>query len=104
MMIICQKENCYALKFYLNKIISYKMSKKEIVIGIGIAVAAIVIVGIFTNMFDLARPGVEKAVNSTETLASNVTVQGKDVVSGIKSASSDVQNYTSQIKIKNLPP
>jgi hypothetical protein len=82
------------------------MSANEVAIGVGIAIAAIVVIALFTNIFELARPGVEKAVNSTEQVASNVnvTVKGKDVVSGAKTVSSDVQNVTSQIKIKNPVP
>ena len=76
---------------------------KSIVIGIAIVVAVGVML-YFTNISDLARPVVEKTINSTEKVASNVTVKGKDVVSEIKSVSSDVQNVTSQIKIKNPYP
>ena len=73
------------------------------------AIAAVLIVAIgamlyFTNISDLARPVVEKTLNSTEKVASNVTVTGKDVVSEIKTVSANVQNITSQIKIKNPYP
>jgi len=75
----------------------------------GAAICAVIIVAIvaifyFTNIFDLARPIVEKTINSTEKEASSVTVKGKDVVSEIKTVSASVQNVTSQIKIKNPYP
>ena len=79
------------------------MRKKEIVAGIAILVA-IGSMLYFTNIFELARPVVEKTINSTENVASGVTVKGKDVVSEIKTVSSNVQNATSQIKIKNPYP
>ena len=76
---------------------------KNIVTVIAI-VAAIGAVLYFTNIYDLARPVVEKTINSTENVASSVTVKGKDVVSEIKTVSANVQNATSQIKIKNPYP
>ena len=81
----------------------YSMGKSEVTVGIVILVA---IGGIlyFTNIFELARPVVEKTVSSTENVASGVTVKGKDVVSEIKTISSNVQNVTSHIKIKNPIP
>jgi len=78
------------------------MSKGGAAIGIGIAVIAIIVISLFTNIFELARPSVEKVINSTENAASNV--QGKDVVEQVKTVSSDVQNITSQIKVKNPHP
>ena len=79
------------------------MGKKEVVVGVVILVA---IGGMlyFTNISELARPIVDKTINSTENVASGVTVKGKDVVSEIKTVSSNVQNVTSQIKIKNPIP
>jgi hypothetical protein len=74
----------------------------SLVIGIGLVIVAIVVIFLFTNIFDLARPGVNKVVNSTENAASNV--QGKDVISGVKSVTSEIKNVTSQIKIKNPYP
>ena len=69
-----------------------------------VIIVAIVAIFYFTNIFDLARPIVEKTINSTEKEASSVTVKGKDVVSEIKTVSASVQNVTSQIKIKNPYP
>ena len=79
------------------------MGKSGVAIGI-VIIAAIGAALYFTNISDLARPTVEKTINSTEKMASNVTVKGKDVVSEIKSVSENVQNITSQIKIKNPYP
>jgi len=79
------------------------MGKSGAAIG-AVIVVAIVAIFYFTNIFDLARPMVEKTINSTEKEASSVTVKGKDVVSEIKTVSASVQNVTSQIKIKNPYP
>ena len=79
------------------------MGKKEVAVGITILVA-IGAMFYFTNISELARPVVEKTLNSTEHVASGVTVKGKDVVSEIKTVSANVQNVTSQIKIKNPYP
>ena len=79
------------------------MGKSGVIICIVIAVAIGAML-YFTNISDLARPVVEKTISSTENVASNVTVKGKDVVSEIKTVSASVQNVTSQIKIKNPYP
>ncbi|MGI0027573.1 MAG: hypothetical protein ACREAD_06995 [Nitrosopumilaceae archaeon] len=79
------------------------MGKKEAVVGMSIVIAIGAML-YFTNISDLARPVVEKTINSTEKAASNVTVKGTDVVSEIKTVSANVQNITSQIKIKNPYP
>jgi len=79
------------------------MGKSGVMICIVIAIAIGAML-YFTNISDLARPVVEKTISSTENVASNVTVKGKDVVSEIKTVSSNVQNVTSQIKIKNPYP
>ena len=79
------------------------MSKSGAAIGITIVVAIGAIL-YFTNIFDLAKPVVEKTINSTENVASSVTVKGKDVVSRINTMSASVQNVTSEIKIKNPYP
>jgi hypothetical protein len=80
------------------------MGKNSAVICAIIAVVAIGTMLYLTNISELARPVVEKTINSTENAASSVTVKGKDVVSEIKTVSENVQNITSQIKIKNLYP
>ncbi|HET6459070.1 MAG TPA: hypothetical protein VFG24_09360 [Nitrosopumilaceae archaeon] len=78
------------------------MSKKGVAIGIGVTVAVIVVIAVFTNIFELARPAVDKSINVTGDTASQV--QGKDVVAGAKIVASDIKNITSQIKIKNPYP
>ena len=78
------------------------MSIKGVAIGVGVAVVAIVVIAIFTNIFELARPAVDKSIVAVGNAASKV--QGKDVVAGAKTVTSDVKNVTSQIKIKNLYP
>ena len=78
------------------------MVKKEAFVGIVIITIGVMLY--FTNISDLARPVVEKTINSTEKAASGVTVKGTDVVSEIKTVSASVQNITSQIKIKNPYP
>lgn len=75
------------------------MSKTGVVIGMGITIAAIAVISIFTNIFELAQPAVDKSINSTGDVVSQV--QGKDIVSGAKIVASDVKNATSQIKITN---
>jgi hypothetical protein len=77
------------------------MSKKGAAIGIGVAIVAIILIAFYTNIFELARPTVEKSINSTKDLVSKV--QGKDVVAGSEKVSSAIQNETSKIKIKNPP-
>ena len=67
----------------------------------GIVITIIVIIGIayYTNIFELARPTVETSIKSTKDTVSKV--QGKNVVSKAEEITSDIQNVTSQIKIKN---
>jgi hypothetical protein len=78
------------------------MSAKTIGIIVGSFAACIIVIAIFTNIFDLARPTVDKYINTTENEASKV--QGKDVVAGAKNVTSDIKYVTSQIKIKNPYP
>jgi hypothetical protein len=68
-------------------------------IKVGIVIVVLVAIYFFTNIFELARPGVEKSLNSTKEAASKV--QGKEVVSEVENLSSSIHNITSQIKIKN---
>ncbi len=78
------------------------MGKVGVAVGIGVGIAAIVAIYLFTNVFELAKPAVEKSLNTTKEAASKI--QGKDVVSEAENVTSTVKNFTSQIKIKNLPP
>jgi len=74
---------------------------KGAVIGFGIAIVAIILVAYYTNIFELAKPGVDKTISSTKEVVSKI--QGKDVVTGSEKVTSDIKNETSQIKIKNPP-
>lgn len=75
------------------------MSKKGTAVGIVITIVVIIGIALYTNIFELARPTIETSINSTKDTVSKV--QGKDVVSKAEEITSDVQNVTSQIKIKN---
>ena len=78
------------------------MSTVGTYIGIGIAVVAIIILFLYTNIFDLAKPKLEQTVNSAKEIISNV--EGKDVISGAEVVSSKILNETSKIVIKNPIP
>jgi len=78
------------------------MSKKGTYVGIGIAIIVIVIVFFYTNIFELVKPSVDQSVVSTKEAISNV--EGKDVVSGVETISSGIQNETSKIEITNPFP
>ena len=93
----------YAQCFIEKKSNHTAMGKSGVAIGI-VLVAAVGAILYFTNISELVQPAVEKTINSTENVASGVTVKGGDVVSEIKSVSGNVQNITSQIKIKNPYP
>ncbi len=75
------------------------MSIKGAATGIVITVVVIIGIALYTNIYELARPTVETSINSTKNTVSKV--QGKDVVSKAEEITSDIQNVTSQIKIKN---
>ena len=68
-------------------------------IGAGLFVAAIIAVYLYTNIFDLAKPTVEKSVDTAKDAISKV--DGKDVVSGAEKVSSVIKNKTSKIQIKD---
>lgn len=68
-------------------------------IGIGLLVVGIIAVFLYTNIFDLAKPTVDKSVDSAKKVISQV--DGKDVVSGAEKVSSVIKNETSKIKIKD---
>ncbi|AFS80559.1 hypothetical protein NKOR_03325 [Candidatus Nitrosopumilus koreensis AR1] len=78
------------------------MSKSRNFIGIGIASVAIIMVFLFTNIFDLAEPAVGQYVVSAKENVSQV--DGEDVVSGAELLSSSIANETSKIKIQNPLP
>ena len=77
-----------------------KMNKGA-AIGFGIAIIAVILIAYYTNIFELAKPGVDKTISSTKDAVSQV--QGKDVVAGSEKVTSDIKNETAKIKIKNPP-
>jgi len=78
------------------------MGTKSKLIGIGILIGVIVFVSIYTNIFELAKPTVEKSVDSAKDAISKV--EGKDVVAGAEKVSSVIKNETAKIEIKNPLP
>ena len=77
------------------------MSKKGVAIGLAVVIVGVFVIAYYTNTFEIARPVVQNAIDSSKQVVSQV--QGKDVVSGSEKISSAVQNQTSQIKLKNPP-
>ena len=75
------------------------MSKKGTVIGIVIAVAAIAGVIVYTNIDELAKPGVTSSIDTAKNAASKV--EGKDVVSKAEEVVSQIKNMTSKIEVQN---
>lgn len=75
------------------------MGKTAKFVGAGIIVAGIVLVYLYTNIFDLAQPTVEQSVGSAKDAISKV--EGKDVVAGAEKVSSAIKNETSKIEIKD---
>ncbi len=78
------------------------MGMKSKLVGIGILIAVIVFVSMYTNIFDLAKPTVEQSVDSAKEVISKV--EGKDVVAGAEKVSSVIKNETAKIEIKNPIP
>lgn len=78
------------------------MGNTSKLIGIGIIIAAIVFVALYTNIFELAKPKVEQTVDSAKDVISKV--EGKDVVAGAEKVSSVIKNETAKIEIKNPLP
>jgi len=68
-------------------------------VGVGLIVVALIVVFLYTNIFDLAKPTVEKSVDSAKDAISQV--DGKDIVSGAEKVSSAIKNETSKIQIKD---
>ena len=75
------------------------MSNKGKYIGAGVIAVAIIVVLVFTNVYDLAKPTVEQGVDSAKDAISQV--DGKDVVSGAEKVSSAIKNETDKIEIKD---
>lgn len=78
------------------------MSKNGTYIGIGIASVAIIVVFLFTNVFELVKPTVDQSVVSAKDVISQVN--GTDVVSGAELVSSSIMNETSKIETENPFP
>jgi hypothetical protein len=78
------------------------MSKKGTYVGIGIASVAIIVVFLFTNVFELVKPTVDQSVVSAKDVISQIN--GVDVVSGVELISSGIMNETSKIEIENPFP
>ena len=78
------------------------MGNTRKLIGIGIIIVVIIFVFLYTNIFDLAKPTVEKSVDSAKDAISKV--DGKDVVAGAEKVSSVIKNETAKIEIKNPLP
>ena len=75
------------------------MGNTKKIVGAGLVIVAIIAVYLYTNIFDLAKPTVEKSVDTAKDAISKV--EGKDVVSGAEKVSSAIKNETSKIQIKD---
>lgn len=75
------------------------MGKTAKFVGAAIIAVALIAVYLYTNIFDLAKPTVEKSVDSAKDAISKV--DGKDVVAGAEKVSSAIKNETSKIEIKD---
>jgi hypothetical protein len=75
------------------------MSKKGTIIGIIVAVAAVAGILTYTNIFELAKPGIESSVDTAKDAISKV--EGKDVVEKAEEVTDKVKNVTDQIEVTN---
>ena len=78
------------------------MSKIGAVIGVVIAIIAITVIALYTNIFDLVKPTIDQSVDSAKEVIT--PIKGKDVVSGAEKIYSGILNETSKIEIKNPLP
>ncbi|MFQ5441074.1 MAG: hypothetical protein ACE5DL_06390 [Nitrosopumilaceae archaeon] len=78
------------------------MSKKGTIIGIAVAIVAIFIVFLYTNVFELVSPTVVESVDSAKDAISQV--DGSDVVEEAEKVSETIVNETSKIEIKDPFP
>lgn len=78
------------------------MSKKGTYVGIAVAIIAIIVVFLYTNIFELVSPTVADSVDSAKDAISKV--DGSDVVEGAEKVSEVIVNETSKIKIKDPLP
>lgn len=75
------------------------MSKTGVLIGIIIGVVAIAAILAYTNIFELAKPGIATSVDTAKNEISKV--EGKDVVNKADEISTQVKNVTDQIEVTN---
>lgn len=75
------------------------MSKKGVVIGIIIAIVALGGILAYTNIYELAKPGIESSVDTAKDAISKV--EGKDVVEKAEEVSTQIKNVTDQIEVTN---
>ena len=75
------------------------MSKKGTIIGIIAAVIAVAGILTYTNIFELAKPGIQSGIDTTKDVVSKV--EGKTVVDAADKVAEKVQNVTSQIEVTN---
>ena len=75
------------------------MSKKGTIIGIIVAVVAVAGILTYTNIFELAKPGIESGVDTAKDAVSQI--EGKTVVDAADKVADKVKNVTSQIQITN---
>ena len=78
------------------------MSKKGTYVGIAIVVIAIIVIFLYTNIFELVKPTVDQSIESAKDVISQVN--GTDVVTGVEQVSSSIANATSKIEIKSPVP
>ena len=75
------------------------MSIKGTIIGIIIAVIAVAGILTYTNIFELAKPGIQSEIDTTKDVVSKV--EGKTVVEAADKVADKVKNVTSQIEVTN---
>jgi len=75
------------------------MGKKGAYAGIAIAVVVIIVVFLYTNVFELAAPVVEDSVVTAKDAISQI--EGDDVVKGAEDVSEAIQNETSKIEVQD---
>ena len=78
------------------------MSKKGTYVGVGIVIVAVVVIFLYTNIFELVTPTVEQSVDSAKDTLSQI--DGSDIVSGAETVTSAIVNETSKIEIKDPFP
>ena len=75
------------------------MRKKGTIIGIIVAVIAAAGILTYTNIFELAKPGIESGIDAAKDTVSKV--EGKTVVDAADKVADKVKNVTSQIEVTN---